>query len=106
MENELVKNNWLAVTETINGLEECQLDLPATVTAAYQNFTTELRRRRLLPSLAYYTGDLLIYAQEYVAAVEDALKSIPAGNTLTSAQNNLLMLGCVIKGCFELYAGC
>lgn len=98
LENELVKNNWLAVTETINGLEECQLDLPATVTVAYQNFTTELRRRRLLPSLAYYTGDLLIYAQEYVAAVEDALKSIPAGNTLTSAQNDLLMLGCVIKG--------
>ena len=98
LENELVKNNWLAVTETINGLEECQLDLPATVTVAYQNLTTELRRRRLLPSLAYYTGDLLIYAQEYVAAVEDALKSIPAGNTLTSAQNDLLMLGCVIKG--------
>ena len=98
LENELVKNNWLAAMETINGLEACQLDLPATVTVAYQNFTTELRRRRLLPSLAYYAGDLLIYAQEYVAAVEDALKAIPAGNTLTSAQNDLLMLGCVIKG--------
>lgn len=97
LENELIKNNWLAATATINGLEECRLDLPATVSAAYRNFTNELKRLRILPSLAYYSGNLLIYAQEYVTAVENALKSIPAGNTLTSGQNDLLMLGCVIK---------
>lgn len=97
LENELIKNGWFAASETINGLEGCQLDIPATVSVAYQAFINELKRLRVLPSLAYYTGDLLLFAQEYVAAVEDALKTIPAGNTLTSVQNDLLMLGCVIK---------
>ena len=35
LENELIRNNWLAATDTINGLEECQLDLPSAVTTAY-----------------------------------------------------------------------
>ena len=52
---------------------------------------------RQLPSLAYYSDDLRIYAEAYVAAVENELQKIPAGQTLTSPQNDLLMLGCVIK---------
>lgn len=52
---------------------------------------------RQLPSLAYYSGDLRVYAEAYVAAVENELQKIPAGQTLTSSQNDLLMLGCVVK---------
>ena len=96
-ENDLINNGWLAANDSISGLVERQLDVPPIVKSSYQALVAEFKRLRQLPSLAYYSGDLRVHAEAYVAAVENELKKIPAGQTLTSSQNDLLMLGCVIK---------
>ena len=86
----------MAATDTITGLSECQLDISEAVRTAYLDYVAEYRRLRQLPSLAYLSGRLLICARNYVSAVQNELINIPAGNTLSSAQNDLLMLGCII----------
>lgn len=95
-ENVLIQKGWLAATDTITGLSECQLDISEAVRTAYLDYVAEYRRLRQLPSLAYLSGRLLICARNYVSAVQNELINIPAGNTLSSAQNDLLMLGCII----------
>ena len=96
-ENALINNGWMAALDSISGLIECQLDVPENVKTAYTALIKEFKRLRQLPSLAYYTGDLRTYAESYVSAVEEEFQKVPAGQTLTSAQNDLLLLGCVIK---------
>lgn len=97
LENMLVQKGWVAVNMTASGPEECTLNITDSVKSAYIALINEFKRLRQLPSLAYYCGDLRNLAEKYVLAVEDALQVIPAGHTLTSAQNDLLMIGCVIK---------
>lgn len=97
LENTLIQKGWVAVYMTASGLEECKLDIPDNVKTAYIALVNEYKRLRQLPSLAYYCGELRDLAEAYVLTVEDALQEIPAGHTLTNAQNDLLMLGCVIK---------
>ena len=96
-EYELINSGWMAAIDSISGLVECQLDIPENVKATYTALVAEFRRLRQLPSLAYYTGDLRAYAEAYVASVEEEFQKIPAGQTMTSTQNDLPMLGCVIK---------
>lgn len=96
-ESVLIQNGWLAAIDTITGLSEYQLDLPETVRTAYSDYVAEFRRLRQLPSLAYLSDRLLTCAKNYVSAVRNELIKIPAGNTLSNAQNGLLMLGCIIN---------
>lgn len=97
LENILVQKGWVAVNMTSSGPEERKLDIPDSVKISYIALIDEFKRLRQLPSLGYYCGELRNLAEAYVLAVEDALQEIPAGHTLTSAQNDLLMIGCVIK---------
>lgn len=96
-EDKLIQNGWLAATETISGIEECSLDVPDSIRDSYKELISAFRQQRQLPSLAYYSGELLEKAETYVRAVEEAFSKIPAGQTLTSAQNDILMIGCIIK---------
>lgn len=96
-EDKLIQNGWLAATETISGIEECSLDVPNSIRNSYNALILAFRRQRLLPSLAYYSGDLLEKAVAYVKAVEDELSKIPEGHTLTSSQNDILMIGSIVK---------
>lgn len=96
-ENTLIQNEWLAANVTPDGLEECILDIPQGVRDAYLAFVRAFKTKRQLPSLSYYDESLLTLAESYVNAVEEALRSIPAGDSLTSSQNDLLMIGCVLK---------
>lgn len=97
LENIIVQNAWLAVNSTVNGFEERSLNVPDSVREAYLNLVTELKKHRWLPSLTYLSGSLKVLAEQYVSAVEDALQSISAGQTLTSSQNDLLMIGVVVQ---------
>lgn len=97
LENTLIQNGWVAVNVSSTGFEECKLDIPDSVKTAYLALLNEFKHLRQLPSLAYYSGELRKKAEAYVLAVEDALQKIPVGCTLTSAQNDLLLIGCVIK---------
>ena len=97
LEAVIVQNGWMAVNETVNGLEECKLDVPQEVRNAYASLLEELKRQRQLPSLAYLSGELKALAEKYVSEVENALFSIPAGQTLLPRQNDLLLIGAVIQ---------
>lgn len=96
-EDELIQNGWLAATETISGIEECSLDVPDSIRDSYEELVSTFKKLRQLPSLAYYSGELLEKAEAYVKTVENAFSKIPAGQTLTSSQNDILMIGCIIK---------
>lgn len=96
-EYELVKNGWLAATQTVNGLKELVLNVPSSVYNAYQQFVCVLKRIRQVPSLAYLSGELKYAAEAYVQVVLRELDGIPAGKTLSAQQNELLLLGCVIQ---------
>ena len=97
LEDVIIQKGWMAVNETVNGLEECKLDVPEEVRDAYTSLLEELRRQRQLPSLAYLSGELKSVAEKYVSEVEKALFSIPAGHTLLPQQNDLLLIGAVIQ---------
>lgn len=96
-EDLFVTKGWLAATESISGIEECKLEVPDPIRKAYLELVDQLRALRQLPSLSYYAGELRVKAEAYVAAVEEALSAIPEGATLTNTQNDILMLGCVIR---------
>lgn len=96
-----VKNSWLAICEAIDGYKEYKISVPNNVRIAYINLIEELRKKRCLPSLAYYADELLQLANAYVRAVEETFSRFQAGATLTQEQNNVLLLGCIIKNCDE-----
>lgn len=96
-ENVFIQNGWLAIADTIDGEKEYILDIPNSVKSAYIKFLEEFKNKRILPSLAYYKDRLRIAANNYVKVVEALFEQIPAGQTLTPQQNNVLLLGCVIK---------
>lgn len=96
-EDILIQNEWLAANVTPDGLEECILDVPQKIRDAYLTFVRAFKAKRQLPSLSYYDESLQILAENYVKITEDVLQGIPAGDSLTSSQNDLLMIGCVIK---------
>lgn len=96
-ENLLVKNGWLAATESLTGIEECKLQVPTKVRNAYMELISEFREMRQLPSLSFYANSLRDKAEAFVNVIEAALSEIPEGETLTATQNDILMLGCVIR---------
>lgn len=97
LEHKLVQKGWLAAIQTMNGLEELPLNVPSDIHDAFQQFLQVLKRMRQVPSLAYLSGELKSAAEEYVRIVLQDLDRIPAGKTLSTPQNDLLMLGCVMQ---------
>lgn len=98
IEDAIVKNGWLAIKETPDGLEEYSLTVTDEIRTAYIGFLKAFKQKKTLPSLAYYNQEILAAAQVYVDAVEAEFSSITAGETLDIKQNDSLLLGCVIKG--------
>lgn len=96
-ENLFVKNEWCAIIESSEGSKEYELVIPAELRDAYMDFLSALKRKRTLPSLAYYNDEILTAAQKYVAEVEKIFSSINPGDTLNNNQNNVLLLGCILK---------
>lgn len=96
IENFIVKNEYFAVKEGINGLENNELELPENVKQLYRNLIKEFREAKTLPSLAYFKGSLKEAAEAYVATVLSVLEQIQEGQTLSDELNNLLCIGSVI----------
>ena len=92
-----VDNEWYAMDEDAEGCKEFELTLPGKLAETYKEFLGSLKKKRTLPSLAYYTEDILLAAKHYVEAINDVFSSIEPGDTLSAEQNNSLLLGCVIK---------
>ena len=100
IENAIVENEWLAVKETPDGLEEYPLVISDEIRTAYVSLLRAYKKKRTLPSLAYYDQEILDVAQVYINTIEKEFTSIQAGSTLDMKQNHSLLLGCVIK-CFD-----
>lgn len=96
-ENLFVENGWCAIAETTDGAREYKLSLPAELREAYMGYLNVLKKKRTLPSLAYYDDEILVAARHYLHVVESVFASIKAGDTLNSQQNNALLLGCTIR---------
>lgn len=96
-ENLFVENSWCAMEETPDGPKEYKLELPEVLRTAYCAFVDVLKNKRTVPSLAYYDSELLPVARKYIAAINDAFGAIKEGDTLDVRQNNILLLGCVVK---------
>lgn len=97
IEDAIVKNEWLAVKETPDGLEEYPLVVTDEIRAAYICLLRAYKQKRTLPSLAYYNQEILKAAQQYVDVIDHEFSSIQPGSTLDIKQNHALLLGCVIK---------
>jgi len=97
LEKAIVDNGWLAVHDTINGLEEYELKVSDPVRNAYLELIYEYKRLQQLPSLAYLSGQLKNLAEQYICLVEEALGDLPVGKSLSGSHNGLLLLGAVIQ---------
>ena len=97
IEDEFINNNWLCAESKPMGLTGVDINIPEPVKDAYLNFLVALKTEKSLPSLAYYSGNLLACAEKYVVSVINEINNIKNGQTLTVQQNNLTKLGCIIK---------
>lgn len=96
LESLLVNNGWLAIREDLDDIIEQPLEIPVMVRDAYVALVNELRCSRMLPSLTFYSGEILELAQKYVDTVVNTLSEIRPGAALTPAQSNLLLIGSVV----------
>lgn len=103
MEDMFVKNEWLAINITPDGLKEYNLRVSDTIGSAYRALICAYKEKRTLPSLAYYSEEILRAAEQYVNAVEAELYSVEAGKILDSRISDTLFLGCVIKNSGEYF---
>ncbi|MFQ7718094.1 MAG: helicase HerA domain-containing protein [Lachnospiraceae bacterium] len=92
-----IENGWCAIEETVDEVKEYKLLLPDYLNQAYSTLINVLRKKRTLPSLAYYDEELFDAATKYIEAVEEVFDSVKAGDTLNTQQNHALLLGCIIK---------
>lgn len=97
IEDAIIKNEWLAVKETPDGIEEYPLVVADEIRNAYLALLRAYKEKRTLPSLAYYSQDILIAAQKYVDVLDKEFSSVQPGATLDIKQNHALLLGCAIK---------
>ena len=97
IEDAIIKNEWLAVKETPDGIEEYPLVVADEIRNAYLVLLRAYKEKRTLPSLAYYSQDILKAAQKYVDVLDKEFSSVQPGATLDIKQNHALLLGCVIK---------
>ena len=93
----LVQNGWLAVEKTPDGYCEYPIEVSQKIRDAFDTLVQLYRSKRSLPSLFYYDDKGRSIAENYVRSVQEEFAEIKSGSSLTSAQSQLLLLGCVIK---------
>lgn len=91
----IVNNSALCVTTTDTGYKAQGLDVPAEIETAYYNFLAIFKRRRQLPSLAYYDQEIIAAARSYVETYRAFYESLQNGDILKKSHNETLKLGTV-----------
>lgn len=92
-----VENEWAAIEETPEGTKEYKLSLDGEVYSAYVKLLRAFKEKRTLPSLAYYSDEILDAARQYVKTVENKLGTVRAGEPLGREENDILLLGCMVR---------
>lgn len=95
-ENTFIENEWCAFTKTADGASEYQLSIPSELREAYLRFIRSFKKKRTLPSLAYYDSEILDAAKNYINVIKEVLYSIRTGETLNTSINHTLLLGCIV----------
>lgn len=96
LESFIIDHQALYVVKGLNGEYSAQeIDIPDGIRAAYKQFLAIFKKRRQLPSLAYYDEELCEMAESYVMAFQEYLNQINEGAILSAEQNNTLKLGTV-----------
>lgn len=94
-EDFIVDNAALCVIATGKGYEVQELDVPTEIVTAYQNFLAIFKRRRQLPSLAYFDQEIIVAAKSYVETYRSFYESLQSGDILKKSHNETLKLGTV-----------
>ena len=92
----IVEQQALYVVKNPSGeYESIDIDIPFEIKKVYQSFLSILKKRRQLPSLAYYDEELCAAAEDYVIAYQEFFNHVEEGDILSSEHNNMLKLGTV-----------
>ena len=91
----IVQNSARCVVATNNGYKTQEIDVPAEIATAYDNFLAAFNTRRQLPSLAYYDSEIVSLAQTYVDAYRSFYENLQSGEILKKTHNETLKLGSV-----------
>lgn len=70
--------------------------LDPKVKEAYLEVLKQFRQKQTLPSLAYYSGDLLAAIQNFAAVFKQAMNDIQSHNSLKEKENALLYIGSIL----------
>lgn len=93
MEISWLKNRTRQATIKFNKLITEQLVLPKNVEDAYDAFLEVIERKETIPSLLYYTDEILEKAETYVKAYLEAIENIRDQQIMTNEERGLFYLG-------------
>lgn len=72
-----------------------KLDLPNQIADSYSHFLSIFKKRKTLPSLAYYDEEIKNAAQEFVQMFRAFFEDVQSGDVLKKTHNDALKLGAV-----------
>jgi len=91
----IVGNSALSMLVTEKGFEARELEVPTEIVTAYQGFLSTFKKRKTLPSLAFYDDEIKYAAQKYIRAYRDFFELVQSGDVLRKTHNDTLELGTV-----------
>lgn len=104
VEDFIVNNSALYVVKTGNSLEKLNLAIPDEILNTYCDLLSIFKKRRQLPSLAYYDEEVIDAAQKFVNAYRDFFLAVQSGDILSKAHNDALKLGTVYNATSDTIA--
>ncbi|MGL4450603.1 MAG: DNA phosphorothioation-dependent restriction protein DptH [Sarcina sp.] len=97
LEDEIIKNGGLFFKETTDGLVEVELSVSDTLKDSYLNIVEYMRRNKLLPSLAYWSDELVGLYNDYINSYVQELELIQENTYIEKSQKDLLKIGTITK---------
>lgn len=90
-----IKNNSDPDTINVDSIDLC---IPLNLKEAYVSLLNAFNDRHTTPTLAYVGGDLRQIVESYINAFEECFIDLSEGDVLTKEQEDVLLLGALIKG--------
>ena len=91
----IVSNSALGMLVTEKGFEARALEVPIEVVEVYREFLSVFKKRKTLPSLAFYDDEIKAAAQKYIQVYCDFFELVRNGDVLKKIHNDTLELGTV-----------
>lgn len=91
----IVDQSAFYVVVSEKALKAQNLDVPEDIAIAYQQFLLAFKKRRTLPSLAFYDSEIIAAAENYVNCYRAFFETVQSGEVLKKSHNDTLKLGTV-----------